>query len=264
MQKTSAVSFSETWINVNPRQRRSPFKTQSEIKKCNRICVHSVLRALYEFGPKNLNLNQCSQHGTIFGETVICVVSQSVRSVSFLLLQFGSAPPRIIASRLSFRDLSASVSHYFSFFLFRSPAPSQSSSFLLFLSALSFGLPTRNLFICERVILPECMPDSLSLPLVICSATGFPCAHLHTYVQRKKYPRKFIRETHTGPSGYLVFRRRKPEDGDLLLLLRMDMFMLKFMISGKCRIFLYYPEFVKHFLMCDASSKCMCRYMNKG
>lgn len=157
-----------------------------------------------------------------------------VWSVSFLLLQFGSAPPRIITSHLSFRDLSASVCHYFSFFLFHSPAPSQSSysSFLLFLSALSFGLPTRSFFLCERGILPQCMPDSLSLPLVICSATGFPCAHLHTYVQRKKYPRKFIRETRTGPSGYLVFRRRKLEDGDLLFLLRMDMFMLKFMISG--------------------------------
>ena len=61
---------------------------------------------------------------------VVCM--QSVRSVNFLLLQFGSESLHVISeaeslSRYS-RDLSPSVSHYFSFFLFRSPAPQSSSS----------------------------------------------------------------------------------------------------------------------------------------
>jgi hypothetical protein len=57
---------------------------------------------------------------------------QSVRSIYFLLLQFGSESLHEISEEESLssysRDLSPSVSHYFSFFLFRSPAPSQSST----------------------------------------------------------------------------------------------------------------------------------------
>jgi hypothetical protein len=115
---------------------------------------------------------------------VVCM--QSVRSVNFLLLQFGSESLHEVseADSLSsyFRDFSPSVSHYFIFFLFRSPAPSQSSSSSSFSFSFCFVLraPTRSLFLCGRGILPQCMPDPLSLTLVIFPATGCPCAHLHT------------------------------------------------------------------------------------
>lgn len=74
---------------------------------------------------------------------------QSVRSVNFLLLQFGSESLHEVSEADSLssyvRDLSPSVSHYFSFFLFRSPVPSQSSSSF---SSSSSSLSSSSLSFC--------------------------------------------------------------------------------------------------------------------
>lgn len=109
------------------------------------------------------------------------VCSQSGQSFSCYCI-FGSEGLHTVSKADAvysyFRDFCPSVIHYFSFFLVCFPAAQYSSS--SFLSALSFRLPTRRLFLCGRGILPQCMPDPLSPPLVICFATGCRCAHLHT------------------------------------------------------------------------------------
>jgi len=110
---------------------------------------------------------------------VVCM--QSVRSVNFLLLQFGSESLHEVseADSLSsyFRDISPSVSLYFIFFLFRSPAPSQSSSFS-FSFSFCFVLRAPS---SQLVSLWERNPSSVYARSTFTYTSYFPCHWLPLY-----------------------------------------------------------------------------------